>query len=280
MRFTIFKTGSRALRSRPAVAVYTAGVVAAFFGGVAYASIPGPTGVINACYATKSPHTLRVIDSTQKCPSGTTALNWSAAGRPGPGGVNGIQEFTTSGSWVAPTGITHVMVQVWGAGGGGGGGDAPCVVPADVGAGGGGGGGGYLQAVIAVTSGQTYNVVVGAGGPGGPATMAGSPGGNSGLASVGTYLAAADGGSGGLGGSAASGGAPGVGGSTSATPGISRQGMEGATGGFGCTSTGLGGGDSFSGTMDWWDAAGGNGGSTVGSGQGENGMNGYMILTW
>jgi hypothetical protein len=75
--------GRSALTSRPAVAAYTLAIAAAFFGGVAYASIPGPTGVINACYASRSPHTLRVIDSAQRCPSGTTALNWNAAGPAG-----------------------------------------------------------------------------------------------------------------------------------------------------------------------------------------------------
>ena len=105
-----------ALTSSPAIAVYTVGVVAAFFGGYAAASIPGPTGVIDACYATKSPHTLRVIDSTQKCPSGTTALNWNAQGPPGPGGVRGIEEFTASGTGVAPPGVTRVVVAGWGRG--------------------------------------------------------------------------------------------------------------------------------------------------------------------
>jgi hypothetical protein len=96
MRSRIIKRGSRALRSRPAIAAFAAAVVAVFFGGVAYASIPGPTGVINACYTTKSPHTLRVIDSTAKCPTGTTALNWNQTGPPGTNALHSASSGTTS----------------------------------------------------------------------------------------------------------------------------------------------------------------------------------------
>jgi len=268
-----------ALTSRPAVAIYTLGVVAAFFGGYAYASIPGPNGVIDACYATKSPHTLRVIDSTQTCPSGTTALDWNAQGPPGPGGVNGIQEFTSSGTWVAPSGITHVVVAAWGAGGGGGGGsNVACAMPPGA-SGGGGGGGGYLQAVVAVTPGQSYNVVVGTPGTGGSAGSAGGTGGNSSFALGGSSLAVADGGKGGSGAGSITGGSGGAGGSTSAIAGIARVGSAGLSGSSTCPAPGGQGGDSFSGTKDWWDASGGAGGAS-GPDLGSPGARGYVLLTW
>jgi hypothetical protein len=34
------------------------------------------------------------------------------------GGLNGVQEFTLSGSFVVPAGITHLLVEMWGGGGG------------------------------------------------------------------------------------------------------------------------------------------------------------------
>lgn len=68
--------------------------------------------------------------------------------------------ITASGTWTAPAGVTSVTVEVWGGGGAGGGNSTT------VDGGGGGGGGGYSMAVIAVTPGNNYTVVVGAGGTG------------------------------------------------------------------------------------------------------------------
>jgi parallel beta-helix repeat protein len=64
-----------------------------------------------------------------------------------------------SGSWLAPTGVTSVTVEVWGGGGKGysissGSGQA---------VGGGGGGGGYSESVVTVTPGNSYPYAVGAG---------------------------------------------------------------------------------------------------------------------
>lgn len=81
-------------------------------GFVAYASIPGPTGVINGCYKTSDPGkgVLGVIDSTQSCPSGYTALNWNqtgpagATGATGPaGGLSGYEVVYSSVNWVTGT---------------------------------------------------------------------------------------------------------------------------------------------------------------------------------
>jgi hypothetical protein len=79
------------------------------------------------------------------------------------------QTFTTSGSWTAPPGCTSVTVECWGAGGGGWSGNNGSVV---FGSGGVGGVGGSYAKVnaLAVTPGNSYPYVVGAGGSGGLAT--------------------------------------------------------------------------------------------------------------
>jgi len=87
-------------------------------------------------------------------------------GAPGPGGLNGLVEFTTSAIFTVPAGITHIQVEIWGAGGGGSG------FPAN----GGGGAGGYTRAVIAVVPGASFLVQIGAGGAG--ATLANGLAGN------------------------------------------------------------------------------------------------------
>jgi hypothetical protein len=69
------------------------------------------------------------------------------------------QQFTASGTWTAPVGVTSVTVECWG----------------------GGGGGSYVQKVsITVVPGTTYIITVGGGGSGGSAgTGSGTPGGKS-----------------------------------------------------------------------------------------------------
>jgi hypothetical protein len=59
-------------------------------GGIAYASIPSPSGVIRGCYTTTGTHTLQVIDSgTRGCPGNTTSLNWNQKGPKGATGPAG-----------------------------------------------------------------------------------------------------------------------------------------------------------------------------------------------
>jgi hypothetical protein len=70
-------------------AVITA-IVLLLVGGVAYASIPGPGGVINGCYV-KSGGALHVIDSGATCASNQTPLNWNQTGPQGPTGPTGPQ---------------------------------------------------------------------------------------------------------------------------------------------------------------------------------------------
>jgi hypothetical protein len=133
--------------------------------------------------------TANAADLTFLIPQGATGATGGQgpAGPAGPGGFNGIQEFTQSGTFIVPTGVTHVLAEMWGGGGGiGGSGGAVTVtfsilcsdpfasgctatVTCPGGTGGAGGSGGYLRAVVAVTPGATYNVIVGSGGNNGTA---------------------------------------------------------------------------------------------------------------
>ncbi len=64
-----------------------AGVIAsALIGGIAWAAIPGPGGVINGCYDTGG--NLRVVDSFP-CPKKWEPLTWNQTGPPGSNGTNG-----------------------------------------------------------------------------------------------------------------------------------------------------------------------------------------------
>jgi hypothetical protein len=88
-------------------------------------------------------------------------------GPAGPGGFNGMQEFTNPMpgastqvpfapyQWTVPAGVTRVMVDMWGGGGG------SNLEVIDVF---GGGGGGYARAFVNVTPGATYSISVGGGG--------------------------------------------------------------------------------------------------------------------
>jgi hypothetical protein len=118
------------------------------------------------------------------------------------GGFQGIQAFDLgTGTFVVPAGVTHLMVELWGAGGGGGGGGASTTVN-EVGYGGSAGAEGiYTRKIITVTPGAALDVVVGAGGPGGALGLNGSAGGETKIVSSGTVLAFAGGGGGGFAGS-------------------------------------------------------------------------------
>ncbi len=96
-------------------------------------------------------------------PKGDTGAT-GPEGPAGPGGVRGIQEFAFDANkpvqtWVAPPGVTQVMVEMWGGGGGGGNADitSHCFEA-------GGNGGAYSRGVIAVIPGETYTILVGSGG--------------------------------------------------------------------------------------------------------------------
>jgi hypothetical protein len=97
--------------------------------------------------------------SPGQSPMGTAAVLFTAAG---------------TDSWVCPAGVTQVLAECWGAGGSGGSGGVSTN-------GAGGGGGEYAAALVAVTPGNTYAPVVGAGGAG---TSSGNSSGNAGASSV------------------------------------------------------------------------------------------------
>jgi hypothetical protein len=70
-----------------ALVVVIVGVAA---GSAAFASIPGPGGVIHSCY-TKSGGTMRVIDATvTNCKATETSLDWNQSGQPGAPGPQGL----------------------------------------------------------------------------------------------------------------------------------------------------------------------------------------------
>ena len=153
------------------------------------------------------------------------------------------QTFNTAGTYTftVPPGVTSITVQAWG-GGGGARGDGTSNRGA-------GGGGAFAGRTITVSAGQTYTVVVGAGG------VATANPGQAGQSSVfGSNLVVADGGAGG----ANSGGA---GGTVANSTGTTRF-AGGAGGGRGGT-TGVGGG-------------GGGGGSALSTGNGNNGADGGL----
>ena len=80
---------------------------------------------------------------------------------------HGIEEFDASGTFEVPTGVTEIVVELWGAGGGGGGGRSAGLGAGPGGSGGGGGSGAYVRAIVPVKGGETYSLIIGAGGRGG-----------------------------------------------------------------------------------------------------------------
>lgn len=136
--------------------------------------------------------------------------------------------FTASGTWTCPAGVTSIKVEAYGAGGGGGRGYS-----ANKEGGGGGGGGAYtVNNSVPVTPGNTYNIVIGAGGIGGSGLSPGTNGADGGNTSFGGATVVANGGKGGKNfPNGATGGAGGIGGT-----------FNGGNGGDGTSSTSGGGG--------------------------------------
>jgi len=147
-----------------------------------------------------------------------------------------VQLITSSGSWVCPTGVTQVTVEVWAGGGAGGKGGS-----SNKNGGGGGGGGGYSRKEnLSVTPGNSYPCTIGAGGT---ATAGnGNPGEDTIFAS---YVSASGGGGGASYTNGAAGGAGGTGitgGSTNFTGGSGSkgEGLASGAGGGGAGSSGNG----------------------------------------
>ena len=144
--------------------------------------------------------------------------------------------FSSSGSWTAPAGVTSVTVEAWGAGGAGGGATGN---PAE---GGGGAGGQYAKKTLTVVPGTRYAVVIGAGGGG--AKGDGAAGGDSSFAATSVVA------KGGAGGTAATNGVAGSGSTTGGVGDIVYAGGSGANGvafWTSCYDGGAGGGGAGSG---------------------------------
>ena len=73
---------------------------------------------------------------------------------------NRLEVHGTSCSWTVPTGVTSIVIEMWGAGGGGGGNGHCCCCSNGLP----GGAGGYISATIPVTGGSVYAICAGAGG--------------------------------------------------------------------------------------------------------------------
>lgn len=185
-------------------------------------------------------------------------------------GVPSFQVFASSGTFVVPTNVTKIMVELWGGGGGGGSGyNYSNSNGATNYTGGGGGAGGYGWNVFNVIPGNSYTVTT-------PADSVG--GAHGGTTSFGSLLSATGGSAGanatssgpGLGGA----GGISTGGAVNFTSGSGFSGVAGGTGG-GAWRGGSGGG-SGSGSGSSGPGSGGNG--SLGNGSGNGGGSGIVIV--
>jgi hypothetical protein len=211
--------------------------------------------------------------------------------------AHGIREFTDSTTWRVPVGVTHIIVELWGAGGGGAAGTSAVVggSPTAGGGGGGGGSGSYVRASLSVTPGESLTIRVGAAGAGGRADATRPQGGLAGadtlLLREGVPLLVAKGG---LGGAApprrgdTRGGAEGAGGPAEPHPArLVRSGSAGARGHDGglpesYSTSGGPGGVAVLGTVQPPGSFGGAGGAGRDSmpANGKPGGAGSVLITW
>jgi hypothetical protein len=100
------------------IIVLAAALLLVIGAAIAYASIPGPDGVIHGCYKTSNPAqgALIAIDSAASCPSGYTALNWNQTGPQGPAGpqgapgISGYETVQANGTY--PSGYVQDMINI------------------------------------------------------------------------------------------------------------------------------------------------------------------------
>ena len=111
-----------------------------------------------------------------------------------PEATNRQTDFTSSGTWTAPSGVYSAQFLVVGAGGGGGG---TTQLVTEYSISGGGGGGAVKQINLSVTPGTSYTVTIGAKGTGGSGAAAGGSGGFSEVLNGATSLIKCFGGAGG-----------------------------------------------------------------------------------
>ena len=233
---------------------------------------------------------------------GVTTITASQAGNNGYDPATATQDFTVvnqtiktivgNSSWVAPSGVTSVIVECWGAGGSGG-------STSSGGVGGGGAGGSYvINQNVTVVPGTSYTVTVGAGGVASSTSSTdGTAGGNSQFLSTVPVIA-----NGGVIGANATG--TGVSNTAFGLGGINTVGGSGGTvtiGGFGADAAtssggkggnGAGPGGGAGGAADTVATGAGNPGSSPGGGGsgafgaaiavrvGGNGGNGQVIISY
>ncbi len=80
------KEAAVARRTAVLVGVLAGALATALVGGIAWAAIPGPGGVIQGCYDNGG--NLKVVDALP-CPKNWTPLQWNQSGPPGANGMNG-----------------------------------------------------------------------------------------------------------------------------------------------------------------------------------------------
>lgn len=194
---------------------------------------------------------------------------------------SGSQEFTSSGTFTVPYGITEVYVTALGAGGGGGYALPRSSSPYQ--GGGGGGAGNYVKKQkISVTPGEVISVTVGVGGAGGTGYSSSSDGQAGGNTTFGSYLTVTGGGAGNY---------QGTGGSSNYTGGTgttttSRAGGNGGASKFGTGGTGATNSSNANATTPALGAGGGGGygysdsASTHPHRNGGVGGNGYCIVEY
>jgi len=206
------------------------------------------------------------------------------------GSPNGIRcFFASSNTFLVPSNITRLMVEMWGGGGGGGGGYND--TNSNRFSGGGGGAGGTALQVFDVTPGTSYSVVAGSGGAlgtggsGGGSPLPGSVGTSSSFQGPGVSLTAG-GGAGGAAATSSSHGSGGAGGTTtgsifpSATSGTAPSGSSLCGGKGGNAFLGGSGGLNLGGGgEDGGPPGGGGGGGAPGANGGHGGI-GLVIITY
>lgn len=200
------------------------------------------------------------------------------------GSNTGVQIFTSSGTFTAPSGITKVYVSMVGGGGGGGGaGSQPY--------GGGGAGGAFtIYTPFSVTPGNNYTVTIGSGGPGGAdQNTVGSVGGSTSFDSLSVAggsggLRGIDGGTGGVavGGMDASGITAGTYAQRSGAGGTGSNPNSGGGGGTPFGSGAAGRSSAGAGNNATANTGAGGGGAHGGGGSinGGNGASGLVIVEW